>query len=151
MKAYRGLATQLQDFLYLEPDTGGWSDLHPGSFNLCEISPGRLCIGSWVSFVAGRTAFERREIYCLCRNTNPYSLIIQPVAQSLYGLSYTNFSHRRAGKKFSVIYRKRNFITLYINTQFRPYSLLCQFIPFHSRSISQSMFFHDLPTPNILC
>ena len=46
------------------------------------------CIGGLVGPRTDMEAFERRRISCLCRKSSHSSSVVQPVAESLYGLSY---------------------------------------------------------------
>jgi hypothetical protein len=57
--------------------------IHPG-----KQTPSTRFIGSWVGPRASLDVMEEREISCLCRKPNSGFSVVQPVAQSLYRLSY---------------------------------------------------------------
>jgi hypothetical protein len=71
-----------------EPDRGEWSVSCPGRFTPKERATGTHWIGGWVGPRAGLDAVVDRNIPIPRRESSPRTPIVQPVAQSLYRLSY---------------------------------------------------------------
>jgi hypothetical protein len=62
-------------------DGGEWSASRPGRFTPRETAPGTHWIGGWVG---PRTVLDtemKRKIPSLCRESNPSTQVVQPVAQ----------------------------------------------------------------------
>jgi hypothetical protein len=59
---------------------GEWSASRPGSFNPRERAPGTHWIGGWVGPRAGLDAVVERKIPSPCRESNPRTATVQPVA-----------------------------------------------------------------------
>jgi hypothetical protein len=62
-------------------DGGEWSAPRPGHFTPREISPGSHWIGGWVDPRAVLDAVVKRKIPSPRRESNPRTLIVQPVSQ----------------------------------------------------------------------
>jgi hypothetical protein len=62
-------------------DGGEWSASRPGRFTPRESAPGTHWIGDWVGPRAVLDAVEKRKIPSPRRESNPRTLIVQPVAQ----------------------------------------------------------------------
>jgi hypothetical protein len=69
-------------------DGGEWSASRPGRLNPRERAPGTYWIGGWVGPRALLDAVVKRKIPSPRRESNPKTPIGQPVAKSLYRLSY---------------------------------------------------------------
>jgi hypothetical protein len=69
-------------------DGGEWSASRPGRFTPRERVPGTHWIGGWVGPRAVQDAVVKRKIHSPRWESNPRTPIVQPVAQSLYRLSY---------------------------------------------------------------
>jgi hypothetical protein len=83
MKTYGGVEVWLRVFLASALDGGGWSSSRPGRF-----APGRGVLvthltGDWVGSRAGLDEVAKKKSPPLLRTP-----VVQPVAQSLYWLSY---------------------------------------------------------------
>jgi hypothetical protein len=59
-----------------------------------ERAPDTHWMGGWVGSIAILDVVVKREIPSPCRESNPNTLIVQPVAQSLYRLSYHGSSKK---------------------------------------------------------
>jgi hypothetical protein len=77
MGAYGGVKVYFHAFLTLALDGGEWFASRPGSFTLRKDLP---VTTGWVGIEAGPDILELREIYCRCRESNPDSSVIQPIA-----------------------------------------------------------------------
>jgi len=67
-------------------DGGQWSASRHSSFIPWERAPGTHWTGGWVGHKADLTRWRReKRVFAPAENPNP---IVQPVAQSLYRLSY---------------------------------------------------------------
>jgi hypothetical protein len=61
-------------------DGGEWSASRPGRFTPREKAPGTHWIGDWVGPRAVLDAVVKRKIPSPCRELNPRTPIVQPVA-----------------------------------------------------------------------
>jgi hypothetical protein len=61
-------------------DGGEWSALRPSRFTTNERIPGTHWIGGWVDPRAILDAMVKRKIPSLRRESNPRTLIVQPIA-----------------------------------------------------------------------
>jgi hypothetical protein len=62
-------------------DAGKWSASHPGRFTPRERTPATHWIGGWVGPRAVLDAVVKRKIHNPCRESNPRTPIVQPLAQ----------------------------------------------------------------------
>jgi hypothetical protein len=62
-------------------DGGKWSTSHPGHFTPRESAPGTYWIGGWVGPITVLDAVEKRKIPSPHPESNPRTLIVQPIAQ----------------------------------------------------------------------
>jgi hypothetical protein len=75
-------------FLTSALDAGEWSASCPGRFTSKERAPNTHWIRGSVGTRAGLATVSRGKIRSPCKESNPKILIVQPVPQSLYRLSY---------------------------------------------------------------
>jgi hypothetical protein len=78
-------------FLTSALDGGEWSASHPCYFTARETAHGTHCTGGRVGHRDGLDVMEKRKISCPYRETNLDPSVAQPVAWSLYRLSYHGY------------------------------------------------------------
>jgi hypothetical protein len=64
-------------------DGGEWSASRPGRFTPRERAPGSHCTGNWVGPRAVLDTVVKRKIPSPRRESNPRTLIVQPVASAM--------------------------------------------------------------------
>jgi hypothetical protein len=84
--------------LTLALDGGEWSASYPGHFTPRERAPGNHWIGGWVGPRAVLDALVKRKIPSPHQDSNPRTPILQPIAWSLYRLSYHSWHYHMSGK-----------------------------------------------------
>jgi hypothetical protein len=66
--------------LTLALDGGEWSASCPSCFTFRERAPGTHWMGGWVGTRAALDVVVKRKILSPCQESNPRTLIVQPVA-----------------------------------------------------------------------
>jgi hypothetical protein len=74
-------------------DGGEWSASRPSRFTSGERAPGTHLMGGWVCPRAVLGAVAKRKIPSLRQESNPRTLIVQPVAQRYADWAITALSH----------------------------------------------------------
>jgi hypothetical protein len=125
MKAYSEWRYSSTYSLNSALDGGEWSASRPGRFTPRERAPGTHWIGGWVGPRAVLDAVVKRKIPSPRRESNPRTLIVQPVAQR-YTDWHVNWSFRernklyknREGEKCSIENKRRREIYYYIKHKY---------------------------------
>jgi hypothetical protein len=80
-----------------------WSASGLGRFTPGERVLGTHFVRGWVGPKAGMNAVEEIKIYFLCLESKPNSWVVQPVAYSLYQLSYPGCSKQKLAEPYNSV------------------------------------------------